>query len=166
MEFEIIPKQDNIPWFDKDVLAVKCIEYYPFGDIYKGAEITESVISKILNEIPTGFGGYLCVNPDGETDWMEVVSDGEWLYLGCCFEDDETGDNECYYCYNPEFADTVDQLETGDFSDESLYTNIDSGGQSPIPKIQALRDMETGIKAVEYFIHTGKLYPRIDWLKG
>ena len=76
MEFEIIPKQDNIPSFDKDALAVKYIEYYPFGDTYEEDEITESVISRILNEIPTGFSGYLYLNPDGEADWMEVVSDG------------------------------------------------------------------------------------------
>ncbi len=165
MKFEIIPKQDNIPPFDKDTLAVKYIEYYPFGDIYKEDEITEFIISKILNEIPTGFGGYLYLNPDGEADWMEVVSDGEWLYLGCYFEDDETGDSECYYCYNPKFANSVDLLENGNFSDKSLYTDIYSGGQSPIPKFQAINDFDAGIKAVEYFIHTGKIYPGIDWIK-
>ena len=51
-----------------------------------------------------------------------------------------------------------------DFSDKSIYTDLKSGGQSPIAKIHALTDIETGIKAVEYFIRTGAFYPGIDWL--
>ena len=30
-------------------------------------------------------------------------------------------------------------------------------------KYLALTNMEAGVKAVEYFIRTGKLYPGIDW---
>ena len=41
--------------------------------------------------------------------------------------------------------------------------HVQSGGQSPIEKYLALTNMEVGVKAVEYFIRTGKLYPGIDW---
>ena len=165
MELQIIPKQQEIPGFDPNAQAVKHIEYYPLGDVYEEAEITQEVISRMLSEIPKGIGAYFFLDPDGESDWMEVVSDGKWLFLGCCFEDEETGDFDCRYCYNPEFADTADLIENADFSDESIYTPIESGGRSPIPKIQALTDMELGVKAVEYFIRTGKCYPGIDWIK-
>jgi len=40
---------------------------------------------------------------------------------------------------------------------------VQSGGQSPVEKYLALTNMEAGVKAVEYFIRTGKLYPGIDW---
>ena len=38
-----------------------------------------------------------------------------------------------------------------------------SDGQSPIEKYLALTDIEAGVKAAEYFIRTGQLYPGIDW---
>ena len=50
-----------------------------------------------------------------------------------------------------------------DFSDQTIYTGMDSEGQSPIPKFLAIQDMEAGGKAVEYFIRTGKLSPGLAW---
>jgi hypothetical protein len=38
-----------------------------------------------------------------------------------------------------------------------------SGGQSPVEKCFTVRDIASGIKAVEYFIRTGKFYPGINW---
>ncbi len=164
MKFQTIPKKESVPPFDHNAVAVKHIEYYPFGDIYEQNDINQEVILKILNEIPEGFTGYFFLDPYGETDWMEVVSDGTWIYLGCCFDNEDADDFSCAYSYNPEFAYTAESLEKAKFSDKTLYTSMDSEGQSPIPKIQAIQDMEAGIKAVEYFIHTGKLYPGIDWI--
>ncbi len=43
------------------------------------------------------------------------------------------------------------------------FAHVQSGGQSPIEKYLALTNIEDGVKAVEYFIRTGKLYPGIDW---
>lgn len=68
-----------------------------------------------------------------------------------------------YFLYNPSFADTADEILKTDF-DAALYTPLNSGGQSPIPKLNAITDIEEGVKAVEYFIRTGELYPGIDWL--
>lgn len=162
MGLKIIPRQEAIPPFDPNAIEIKHINYYGLlGDEYTQDEITEEVIAKILEEIPDGIDIYLSLNPYGEDDSMEIVSNGSWLYLGYSSYDRE----EYYSCYNEEFADTVDLVEAGDYSNEDVYTSMDSGGQSPIPKLCAIQDMQLGVKAVEYFIRTGKLYPGIDWAK-
>ena len=162
MEIEIITKQEIIPSFDPNAVAVKRIEYYPYGGTYTEDEITPKVIHKILKEIPTGIGVYLFLDPDGECDWLEVVSDGEWLFLGYCFQD-ESGRFDNWCSYNPDYADTIEQIRDADFSNKKIYTPINSGGQTPIPKIYAITNMDAGVKAVEYFIRTGERYPGIDW---
>ena len=100
------------------------------------------------------------LDPDGEgrCGCLEVVSDGDWLSL--CYDYNET---ETYFCYNSEFADTVAQLEEVDLRDENVYSPIDYDGQIPVPKCQAITDMDAGVKAIEYFIRTGTRYPGIDW---
>lgn len=162
MEFQIIPKQEYIPPFDSKVIKIEHIEYSdpPYND-YDREEITETIIAEVLKEISGGINIYLYLDPDGEDDWLEVNCDSEWIALGFS---GEFGHNN-YYSYNPAFADTADQLSKADFSDKSIYTDLVSGGQSPIPKFQALTDIETGVKAVEYFIRTGEFYPGIDWMR-
>lgn len=169
MNIHIIPKQKIIPSFDASAIAIKHIEYYPYGRTYKEDEITPNLISKILKRIPKGIGVYLSLNPDGECDWLEVVSDGKWLFLDYCFEYVEsTKDGNIvrvgnYYSCNPNFVNTIEQIGEASFSNENIYTLINSGGQTPIPKIHAITDMIAGVRAVEYFVWTGKLYPGIDW---
>ncbi len=142
MEYEIISKQAEIPDYDR--LAV-CVQYIQGLE----SEITEARIQALLAAVPDGVDECLFLDPDGEGDFMEVLCDGEWLALGCCFDDG----GECYYSYNPAYAESEE------------LTGLDSGGQSPIEKRLALTDMEAGAEAVEYFIRTGKLYPGIDWAK-
>ena len=162
MDIEIISKQDAIPIFETNAVVVKHIEYYPYGGTYDESQITPELIEKILAEIPHGINIFLFLDPDGECDFMEVLSDGEWLSLGCSF--DRNGEWQNYYTYNASYADTAEQIKKFDYSDKSVWTMLESGGQSPVPKIQAITDMESGIKAVEYFIRTGELYPGIDWV--
>ena len=151
MEPKIIPKQEIIPSFDANAVAVKHIEYYPYGGTYNEDEITPALISKILKEVPKGIGIYLFLDPDGE-----------WLFLGYCFQD-ESGRFDNWCSYNPDYADTIEQIRDADFSNKKIYTPINSGGQTPIPKIYAITNMDAGVKAVEYFIRTGERYPGIDW---
>ncbi|RKJ81042.1 hypothetical protein D7X33_04750 [Butyricicoccus sp. 1XD8-22] len=171
MEFEVIEKQETIPAFDPNAVAVKHIEHYPYGKTYSEGEITPGVISKILKKLPKGIGVYLSLNPDGECDWLEVVSDGKWLFLGDCFEYTETVNGrqviryDCHCSYNPDFADTAQRIDEADLSDESVYTPLKSEGQSPVPRVYAITDMGAGVKAVEYFIRTGRRYPGIDWAR-
>ena len=161
MELHIISKQDNIPPFDPQAIKVQQIEYFdsPYKT-YDGTEITEKIIEEVLKEISGGINIYLYLDPDGEDNWLEVNCDGEWIALG--FSGDFGQNN--YYSYNPAFADTVDQINKAAFEDKSIWTDLESGGQSPIPKIHAITDIELGVKAVEYFIRTGEFYPGIDWL--
>lgn len=161
MEMEIISKQETIPAFDTNAVAVKHIEYYPYGDTYDESQITSELIAEILAEISHGISIYLFLDPDGECDFMEVLSDGEWLSIGCSF--DRNGKWQNYYTYNAAYADTAEQIKKFNYSDRSVWTALESGGQSPVPKMEAITDMEAGIKAVEYFIRTGELYPGIDW---
>ncbi|GFI24449.1 hypothetical protein IMSAGC011_03250 [Lachnospiraceae bacterium] len=93
---------------------------------------------------------------------MEVLSDGEWLYLGR-FKFNENSEDEYYFSYNPDYASTAAQAVEANYSDKSVWTELLSGGQSLIPKIQAITNMKSGVKAVEFFIRTGELYPGIDW---
>ena len=161
MELQIIPKQENIPPFDSQAIKVQHIEYFdPPYKKYDGEEITETIIAEVLKKIPNGINIYLFLDPDGEDKWLEVNCDSEWIALG--FSGDFGQNN--YYSYNSAFADTADQISKADFSDKGVYTDLESGGQSPIPKIQAITDIEAGVKAVEYFIRTGEFYPGIDWL--
>lgn len=162
-DFQIIPKQEAIPAFDPQITAVKHIEYYPFGAVYEEDEITQPVISQILKDIATGDNIYFFLDPYGEENFLEVISDGEWLSIGYCFDIDETGEQDIYYSYNPDFADILRNYS--DFSDKESFAPIVSGGQSPIKKCFAVKDTEAVLKAVEYFIHTGKRYPGIDWAK-
>ena len=158
MDIEIIPKQEYIPPFDSQEIKVKHIKYYPYGGTYNESQITQELIMRILAEIPGGTSIYLFLDPYGECDSMEVLSDGEWLSLGCSFL--RKGE---YYSYNSAYAGAAEQIEKFDYSDKSVWTALESGGQSPISKMEAITDMEAGVKAVEYFIRTGELYPGIDW---
>lgn len=64
MELEIIPKQDNIPVFDKKAIKIKHIEYYPSYDgNYEEGEITEELVSGILKQIPEGINVIFFFNP-------------------------------------------------------------------------------------------------------
>ena len=151
MEVKIIPKQENIPDFDTKAIQIKHIDYYdaPYSS-YEDDEITEEVISKILEEIPQGLNIYLYLDPYGEVDQLEVNCDGEWLAIGLSLHGG-TKEEKNYYSYNPEYAGVEE------------FAHVQSGGQSPVEKYLALTNMEAGVKAVEYFIRTGKLYPGIDW---
>ncbi|EOS42733.1 hypothetical protein C810_04315 [Lachnospiraceae bacterium A2] len=160
MKFEIFPKSDIIPSYDPNAVTVKYIEDNSHGEQYEEDEITPDLISKILHEVPKEIEIILYLDPDGEGHFgcLEVVSDGNWLSL--CYDHNET---ETYFCYNSEFADTVAQLEEVDLRDKNVYSPIDYDGQIPVPKCQAITDMDAGVKAIEYFIRTGTRYPGIDW---
>ena len=162
MKSQMLPKQAYIPPFDSQAIKVQHIEYFdPLYQEYHGEKITEQVIAEVLKKIPSGINIYLFLDPCGEDNWLEVNCDGKWIAIWFW---GDLGENT-YFSYNPAFVDTAGQVSKMDFSDKSIYTDLKSGGQSPIAKIHALTDIETGIKAVEYFIRTGAFYPGIDWLQ-
>lgn len=143
MQLTPIPRREGVPPFDPSEIKVQYIENFPAD------EITAETAAKLLKKLPSGAEWYLFLDPDGEGDFLEVLCDGTWLALGASFNDGQ----ENYYSYNPDFAGVKEP------------TGLRSGGQSPIEKELALTDIASGVKAVEYFIHTGELYPGIDWAK-
>lgn len=152
MELEIILKQDNIPAFDKKAIKLKHIGYYPdYDGSYEEDEITEELVSHILKQIPEGINVIFSLIPYGEEDTFEIICDGVWLAIGYSSYND--GEEQVYYSYNPAYAGT-DELSP-----------LESGGQSPVEKYLAINDIGAGVKAAEYFIRTGKLYPGIIWAK-
>lgn len=161
MGLQVIPKEETAPAYDKQAIKLQHIAYFdaPYAE-YEGKDITEDVIAKVLRQIPEGINIYLSLIPYGEDNWLEVNCDGQWLALGYSSHSGQ----DIYYSYNPLYADTVDRISQGDFDDDTVYSPLESGGQSPIPNIQAITNIEIGVQAVEYFIRTGKLYPKMDWL--
>lgn len=149
MELQIIPKQDVPLDFDPTAIRIQYIENGMTGETAEGAAITEEVIAEVLDRILTGTAVYLSLLPNGEDDWLEVLSDGVWLALGYS----SNGGQDNYYSYNPDFKDTEEM------------SPLLSGGQSPVEKYLALTDLKAGQRAVEYFIRTGGLSPDIDWAK-
>ena len=139
--------------------------YHSPKKAYKQEEITPKIISKIIKEVSKGININLFLDPAGECDWMEALSDGEWLYLARFRFCQNGKQDEYFFSYNPDYASTVAQTKESDYSDKSVWTELLSGGQSIIPKIHAITNLESGAKAVEFFIRTGELYPGIDWVQ-
>ena len=64
MESEMIARKTEVPDFDKNAIAVKCIEYYGYGETYEESQITPKLIAEILAEISHGLNVYLYLDPD------------------------------------------------------------------------------------------------------
>lgn len=164
MRFEIIKKKEAVPALDSKAIRLQNIKYFdaPYNE-YEGAQITESVIAKVMKKIPEGLNVYLSLAPYGEDDWLEVNCDGQWLALTFFTFGGPKGEHY-YTTYNAAFAGTMEKIMEGDLTDKSLYSPLYSGGQSPVPKVQASTDIAVGLQAVKYFIRTGELYPGMEWL--
>ncbi len=146
MEYEILEKSAEIPVYDPTALAV---QYIDAGFLNDAEEVTEKEVTAVLERIGKPMQAYLFLDPDGEASFLEILSDGKWLALGCSYDFGQKN----YYSYNLDYADSGE------------YTPLKSGGQSPVEKRLALTDFAAGRKAVEYFIRTGKPYPGIYWAK-
>lgn len=60
MDFQIIPKQMDIPTFDSNAIKIHHIKYFePPYKKYDDQEITEEVITKVMKRIPDGLNIYL-----------------------------------------------------------------------------------------------------------
>lgn len=96
------------------------------------------VHSFLLSQEPWGEGHYLC----GEFA-------GGWAAL--FYEASDEG--ICYSSYN------------GDYDTVEILAPVEIGGQSPVPKMMALQDMELVAKIVRHFLKTGQLCPGTLWVK-
>ena len=121
------------------------------GSAREGVEITPDYVKKLVKQVREGDVEelYLSLNPFGEEDSMEVdVAEG-WAALS--YEDTDTG--VWYAIYNPEYAGVEEDAPPL------------GGGQSPIPMMHAIQDLELAAVCVEYFIKQGRLYPGAPWAK-
>ena len=148
VELQILPKQDKIPEYDPTAVRARYIEYHS-GEVYRENEMNEALIADLLNDIPVFLEAMIYLDPRGEDDWMEVLSDGEWAALSFVSQKWQVS----YYSYHP-YMDGMRE-----------YTTLRSEGEVRVEACFALKDMARVRRAVEYFIRTGELYPGIDWAK-
>ncbi len=123
------------------------IESYPHSTNFKKEEITQTVIAQLLKQLAKGDDFIFYLDEYQESHFLDAICDGEWMALLYGNEEDEV----YYSCYNSNFEGVEQDCP------------LEYGGQSPIKKYYALKDIALGLEAVEYFIHTGKLYPKIEW---
>lgn len=154
MSYQIIEKQKTVPTYLHTEIKIKHIGFYPCEKEYEEKDITEMLVSQIIDQIPKGIEVRFSLIPYGEDDFLEVICDGKWLALAYCGGNGE----DIAYSYSADFFH-------GDFMAMDDLTPLTSGGQSPILKFFALRDIEAGMEAVRYFVWTGKLYAGIAWVK-
>ena len=146
-KIEISTKQDTVPEFDKTAIAVTGIESYPDHTHLKPEEITQDAITCLLKQLANGDDLFFYLDEYQELEFLDAICDGEWISLLYSNKDIS------YSCYNTDFEGVEEDCP------------LEYGGQSPIRKFYALTDIQLGLEAVEYFIHTGKLYPKIEWAK-
>lgn len=149
--FELIePGEAEEGWQDRKP-PYKVLHIERNNKTREGAEITPDYVKGLVKQVRQGNEGelYLSLNPFGEEEFMEVdVAEG-WAALG--YEDTEAG--VWYTIYNPEYAGVEEDAPPL------------AGGQSPIPMMHAIQDLELAAVCVEYFIKQGKLYPGAHWAK-
>ncbi len=95
------------------------------------------VHSFMLSQEPWGEGHYLMGEFAG--GWAAILYD--------------TGDGEAGYSYYNADYDTVE-----------ILAPVEIGGQTPVPKMMALEDMELAAKIVRHFLETGQLCPGTRWV--
>ena len=130
------------------------IKYYSHG---KTQELTADSLKRVLKKLHRGDWGdiYLADDPDMEDSYMQLES-GKGLYaLQYVKNVGVAGEETWWSTYDPDYLG----------SDEE--TDIDaSDGQSIIFREYTTSDKETVMTAIEYFIHTGKLWDGIPWMKN
>lgn len=137
-------------WQDKKA-PYKVLHIDTGSNVREGAEITPDYVKKLVKKVRQGDVGtlYLSLNPFGEGDSMEVDIAEGWAALS--YEDTDAG--VWYAIYNPEYAGVEEDAPPL------------GGGQSPIPMMHAIQNLELAALCVEYFIKHGKLYPGALWAK-
>lgn len=149
-EFEIIKPQ---PVGDTIDLAppYKVLHIDADGFECEAPDINVRNLQKLLNKVSEGRFECVTASPEywGEEDFMELDCADGWATLGW-----EDWDNDCWYTiYNP--------AEAGNLEDAPP----EIGGQSPVPKMHAIQDLQLAADCLAWFIKYGGLYPGAYWAK-
>ncbi len=114
-------------------------------------DIDVRCLQKLLNKVSEGRFECVTASPEywGEEDFMELDCADGWATLGW-----EDWDNDCWYTiYNP--------AEAGNLEDAPP----EIGGQTPVPKMHAIQDLQLAADCLAWFIKYGGLYPGAYWAK-
>ncbi len=131
------------------------IKYMVSGVDYNIDDINENNLRDFIGELRNGgnLGYYFSQDPDLEDNYMLIETDEGNIclqYVENCGTENET----FYSSFDPDYLG----------SDEESDMQC-SDGQSIILKRYIMRDFALAADCVEYFVRTGKLYPKMKWLK-
>ncbi len=114
-------------------------------------EAKEAMTAQLADGIKKGkvYSFYLSQEPWGEGHYLGGEFGGGWAALWY----DPTEEGISYSIYNADY-DTVE-----------ILAPVEIGGQSPVPKMMAVEDMELVAKITAHFLLTGQLCPGTQWVK-
>lgn len=141
----------NIPAVSDESIAIRFLTF-GLGE-YVDDAITKDVVDELCMLIRSGKGQTVCLSTDEYGEESVFTVDFKHCWAALAFNTyDENGNCIWYQSLNPDSKSMDD-------------APVDIGGQSPVPKMLALEDMDLVADSVSYFIRTGKLYPGVSWAK-
>lgn len=119
------------------------------GRRYQGTAITGELIQKLVREIKTGKIHTLTASGDTDLEGVLFTADIRDGWAALALQDFEE-DVCCQPCIPEQGA-------------ESAPPRL--GGQSPVPKSQAVRDLDLAADCIQYYIKSGKLSSKVKWTR-
>ena len=151
----------------------KCIEHREFIPVAEvPAEIPDGIAAHYYIRWP---GDFKEITPDNVEQIMKNLRDGEWMDIYLYHEDDEEGDyldlETDGTLYDLSYGEDMGQIWWSTYDPEYVDSDEEtdiphSDGQSIIYRENTTADKEAVMTAIEYFIHTGKLWDGIPWMKN
>ena len=128
---------------------------FAHGDEDCWGDLSEEVREKMIEQLAEAVRHekvhslLLSLEPWGEGHYLGGEFAGGWAAL--FYDDNDQGVS--YSVYNADY-DTVE-----------ILAPVEIGGQSPVPKMMALEDLELAARIVSHFLRTGQLCPGTKWVK-
>lgn len=151
----------------------KCIEHREFIPVAEvPAEIPDGIAAHYYIRWP---GDFHEITPENVKRIMKNLRGGKWMDIYLYQEDDEEGDyldlETDGTLFNLSYGEEMGQIWWStydpDYLDSDEETDIPhSDGQSIIFRETTTADKEAVMTAIEYFIHTGRLWDGIPWMKS
>ena len=149
-EYEIIAPQ---PVGDTIDIAppYKALHIDADGRERQAPDIDVPYLQKLLSRVSEGKVSCVVASPEywGEEDFMELDCADGWATLTW-----EDKDNDCWYSI-------FNLAEEGNLADAPP----EIGGQTPVPKMHAIPDLQLAADCLAWFIKYGGLYPGAHWAK-
>lgn len=151
----------------------ECIEHREFIPVAEvPAEIPDGIAAKYYVRWP---GDFHEITPENVKRIMKNLRGGKWMDIYLYQEADEEGDyldlETDGTLFNLSYGEEMGQIWWStydpDYLDSDEETDIPhSDGQSIIFRETTTADKEAVMTAIEYFIHTGRLWDGIPWMKS